>query len=134
MSNHQIEISAQVWVCNACGCRDNKSCSCDSSAYWKERAATKREATRQRVARHREKAKEIKGDVTRYTAPAANEKVRLEDEDELPDRDGEVIQAIVETVSQMRKEVRERLFAALRKKFGEDDAFEIPPMLRRTAS
>jgi hypothetical protein len=32
----QIEISAQVWVCDACGCQDAKSCGCNSPAHWEK--------------------------------------------------------------------------------------------------
>jgi len=52
----QIVYSAQVWVCDDCGCQDPKSCGCDSSAHMEEKAA-KKEADRQRKRRDREKAK-----------------------------------------------------------------------------
>lgn len=41
----QIEISTQDWVCNGCGGRDHKSCSCNSTAH-AEDAAAKRQAHR----------------------------------------------------------------------------------------
>lgn len=43
-----VAISRQVWVCDTCGCRDNKSCNCDSVAHAEEIAA-KKEIERQRV-------------------------------------------------------------------------------------
>ena len=73
MSLTEQHISAQVWVCNGCGGHDRKSCSCaGATAKSREVQAAKREATRQRVAKHREKkANENNGDVTRY-APVEN--------------------------------------------------------------
>jgi hypothetical protein len=53
----QIEISAKVWVCDACGGQDNKSCGCNSTAHQEELAA-KREDARQRKRRSRQKAKQ----------------------------------------------------------------------------
>jgi hypothetical protein len=53
----QIVRSAQMWVCDSCGCHDNKSCSCDSTAHAEELAA-KREAHRQANRRSHEKAKQ----------------------------------------------------------------------------
>jgi hypothetical protein len=53
----QIQISAQVWVCDACGGQDNKSCGCNSTAHQEELAA-KREDARQRKIRSRKKAKQ----------------------------------------------------------------------------
>lgn len=61
----QIVRSAQVWVCDTCGGKDHKSCSCRSTASW-EALLAKREATRRRVARHRERTNENNDDVTRY--------------------------------------------------------------------
>jgi hypothetical protein len=54
-AQQQIVISRQVWVCDTCGCRDNKSCGCDSVAHAEEIAA-KKEAHRQAARTHREKA------------------------------------------------------------------------------
>src|SRR5439155_23894252 len=42
----QIVRSAQVWVCDACGCQDDKSCGCNSTAHM-EALAAKKEAKRQ---------------------------------------------------------------------------------------
>src|SRR5262249_25013285 len=42
----------QVWVCDTCGSKDHKSCSCDSAAYAEEVAA-KRERNRQANRAHR---------------------------------------------------------------------------------
>jgi hypothetical protein len=53
----QIIRAAQVWVCDACGCHDAKTCGCKSTAHAEERAA-KKEADRQRKRRDREKAKQ----------------------------------------------------------------------------
>lgn len=63
----QIVQSAQVWVCDACGCQDNKSCSCNSPAHM-EKLADKREATRKRniALRDRKKTNENNDDVTRH--------------------------------------------------------------------
>lgn len=62
-----IHRAMQVWVCDTCGVHDNKSCGCDSTAH-AEAMAAKREATRQRVQKHREtkKANENNDRVTRY--------------------------------------------------------------------
>jgi hypothetical protein len=56
-AQQQIVISRQVWVCDTCGCRDNKSCGCDSVAHAEEIAA-KKEANRQAARRSYEKAKQ----------------------------------------------------------------------------
>jgi hypothetical protein len=48
----QIEISRQVWVCDACGCQDNKSCGCQSSAH-SEELAKKKEQDRKRAKSYR---------------------------------------------------------------------------------
>ena len=50
----EIVISQQVWVCDACGCHDNKSCSCNSTAHMEALAAS-REANRQAARKYREK-------------------------------------------------------------------------------
>jgi hypothetical protein len=55
----QIEISAQVWECQACGGRDSKSCSCNSTAIMvalrsdAAKYADQKEAARQKKARQR---------------------------------------------------------------------------------
>lgn len=57
MPAYQQVICAQVWVCDACGCKDGKSCSCVSTAHAEEIAA-KREAHRQAAKRNREKTQQ----------------------------------------------------------------------------
>src|SRR5262245_34751638 len=53
----QIEISAQVWVCDACGSQDHKSCGCNSPAHM-ERLLEQKERHRQAARRNREKAQQ----------------------------------------------------------------------------
>src|SRR5262245_51974889 len=62
----QIEISAQVWVCDACGSHDHKSCGCNSPAHM-EKVLEKRAKDRERQRRHREKPNESNDPVTRDT-------------------------------------------------------------------
>jgi hypothetical protein len=52
------------------------------------------------------------------------QKATTSPDDDLPDRNGEVIEAIINTVSQMRYENKARLRVALRKKFGPDPVEE----------
>lgn len=52
-----IAISRQVWICDACGCQDNKSCGCNSTAHM-EALAAKRERDRQYQKKSREKAQQ----------------------------------------------------------------------------
>ncbi len=57
--NHptQIEISTQMWVCDSCGCKDSKSCGCNSTAHAEELAAKKeahRQANREHMQRKRQ--------------------------------------------------------------------------------
>jgi hypothetical protein len=61
-----IVHSAQVWVCDACGCQDAKSCGCNSTAHQEELAA-RREQARKRQQKHRaaEKTNENNNHVTR---------------------------------------------------------------------
>lgn len=54
----QIVISAQVWVCDACGGKDNKSCSCSNSTARAEEIAAKKESHRQSNRRSYEKNKQ----------------------------------------------------------------------------
>jgi hypothetical protein len=90
----QIEISAQVWVCDACGGQDNKSCGCNSTAHQEELAA-KREDARQRKRRSRQKAKQnqqschsdadienIEGNAVDPEASADAMKAKLADDDQ----------------------------------------------------
>lgn len=65
-----IAISKQEWVCDACGGRDHKSCSCNSPAH-AEAMAAKKEAHRQAMRAHREKTKE-KQRSRDYHAPVDN--------------------------------------------------------------
>src|SRR5262249_52358892 len=60
----QIEISAQVWVCDACGSQDHKSCGCNATAHM-EALLEKRAQDRERQRRHRENIKQINDPVTR---------------------------------------------------------------------
>jgi hypothetical protein len=61
-------ISAQIWICDGCGGHDPKSCSCAAAtATSREIQAAKREASRQRMIRSREKAKENNAHVARNT-------------------------------------------------------------------
>lgn len=53
----QIVRSAQVWVCDACGGQDHKSCGCNSTARM-EALLEAKEKERQRGRLRREKAKE----------------------------------------------------------------------------
>src|SRR6516164_4085633 len=46
LAPQQQVISAQVWVCDACGAQDHKSCGCNSSAHM-EALLDKRERNRQ---------------------------------------------------------------------------------------
>src|SRR5262245_10068250 len=62
----QIVQSAQVWVCDTCGGQDHKSCGCNSTARMEELAA-KREANRQAVRAHREKAQQNQQSRNNYT-------------------------------------------------------------------
>ena len=65
-------ISAQEWTCDICGGHDPKSCGCaGATATSREIQAAKREASRQRMIRSREKAKENKDRVAR-NAPVEN--------------------------------------------------------------
>ncbi len=57
LETSQIVHAAQVWVCDACGGQDNKSCSCNSTAHQEELAA-KREAHRQANRRSYEKTQQ----------------------------------------------------------------------------
>jgi len=59
-------ISAQVWVCDACGAQDHKSCGCNATAHM-EALLEKRAQDRARQRRHREKTNENNDPVTRDT-------------------------------------------------------------------
>jgi hypothetical protein len=63
----EIAISAQVWVCDACGCQDAKSCGCKSTAHM-EKMAAKKEAHRQAARRSREKAEQNQGSRDNHAA------------------------------------------------------------------
>ncbi len=54
----QQEISAQVWVCDDCGCKDAKSCGCAGATARAEAAADRRNANRLASRRSYEKAKQ----------------------------------------------------------------------------
>jgi ribosomal protein S8E len=60
--NSQIEISAQVWVCDACGVTDHKSCSCRATAH-SEELKKKKEQDRQRAKAYRNRAASRDADI-----------------------------------------------------------------------
>src|SRR6516162_1594523 len=82
----EIIRSAQVWVCDACGCQDAKSCGCNSTAHQEELAA-KKEATRQANRRSREKAKE--NQTARYNIADVENIEEFEDAESELDEDPE---------------------------------------------
>jgi hypothetical protein len=119
----QIEISAQVWECTSCGGRDPKSCGCNSTAIMvalreaADKHANRKEIERQRIRRKRADVGNADVENTKESDNgSAVEKPGLAHAD-LPDRDGEVIGAILVTVSQMHQQTRKRLFDVLRQKF-----------------
>ena len=60
--NSQIGISAQVWVCDACGGTDHKSCSCRATAH-SEELKKKKEQDRQRAKAYRDRAASRDADI-----------------------------------------------------------------------
>jgi hypothetical protein len=58
----QIEISAQVWVCDSCGVTDHKSCSCRATAH-SEELKKKKEQDRQRAKAYRDRAASRDADI-----------------------------------------------------------------------
>jgi hypothetical protein len=67
----QIEISAQVWVCDSCGCADHKSCSCRATAH-SEELKKKKEQDRQRAKAYRDRAASRDADVENTKCPSEN--------------------------------------------------------------
>jgi hypothetical protein len=59
---NQIEISAQVWVCDSCGGTDHKSCSCRATAH-SEELKKKKEQDRQRAKAYRDRAASRDADI-----------------------------------------------------------------------
>lgn len=65
--NNVVQVqSLQVWVCDACGSQDTKSCSCNSPAHM-EKVLERRAQDRARQQRHRKKSNENNDGVTRDT-------------------------------------------------------------------
>lgn len=78
----EISISQQVWVCDACGCKDNKSCGCDSPAHAEELAA-KKEAHRQAArASAQRKAKQNQSSFDNQRGVDNTEEFSTNDEDD----------------------------------------------------
>jgi hypothetical protein len=64
----QIEISAQVWVCDSCGGTDRKSCSCRATAH-SEELKKKKEQDRQRAKAYRDRAASHDADIENTEEP-----------------------------------------------------------------
>jgi hypothetical protein len=66
----QIERSAQVWVCDTCGGKDHKSCSCKSTASWEaivNKVAADKERDRQRKRKERKDKRVAEGNLSTDT-------------------------------------------------------------------